>query len=48
LPCRSRARSNTTSSAFDEFFFDRAKDVYPRYDFARNTDDECGEVVALD
>ena len=33
--------------AFEEFFFSRAKDVYPRYDFARMTDDEYGEVLAL-
>src|SRR5215467_6580572 len=25
--------------AFDEFFFSRARDVYPRYDFARTTDE---------
>src|SRR5215831_3283124 len=33
--------------AFDEFFFSRAKDVYPRYDFAPMTDDEYGAPVAL-
>jgi accessory colonization factor AcfC len=26
--------------AFDEFFFSRARDVYPRYDFARMNDNE--------
>ena len=26
--------------AFEEFFFRRARDVYPRYDFARMNDDE--------
>ena len=34
--------------AFDEFFFSRARDVYPRYDFAHMTDDEYGAVLALD
>jgi len=34
--------------AFDEFFFGRAKDVYPRYDFARMNDDEYGATLALD
>jgi hypothetical protein len=33
--------------AFDEFFFSRARDVYPRYDFARMNDDEFGASVAL-
>jgi hypothetical protein len=33
--------------AFEEFFFSRARDVYPRYDFARMTDDEYGEALAL-
>src|SRR5499425_2230247 len=33
--------------AFDEFFFSRAKDVYPRYDFAGMTDDEYGAVLTL-
>jgi hypothetical protein len=32
--------------AFDEFFFSRARDVYPRYDFARMNDDEFGAIVA--
>ena len=30
------------SGAFEEFFFSRARDVYPRYDFARMNDDEFG------
>ena len=34
--------------AFDEFFFDRARDVYPRYDFARMNDDEYGATLGLD
>jgi len=34
--------------AFEEFFFSRAKDVYPRYDFARMSDEEYGAVLALD
>lgn len=34
--------------AFDEFLFARARDVYPRYDFARMTDDEYGATLALD
>ena len=34
--------------AFEEFFFNRARDVYPRYDFARMTDDEYGAALALD
>ena len=42
-PLRPRARM-----AFEEFFFSRARDVYPRYDFARMTDDEYGAVLALD
>src|SRR5262249_7362955 len=33
--------------AFDEFFFSRAKDVYPRYDFARMNDDEYAAPLAL-
>jgi hypothetical protein len=42
-PLRSRA-----VRAFEEFFFYRARDVYPRYDFARMTDDEYGAPLALD
>ncbi len=34
--------------AFDEFFFGRARDVYPKYDFVRMNDDEYGATVALD
>jgi hypothetical protein len=34
--------------AFDEFFFSRARDVYPKYDFARMNDDEFGASLALD
>jgi extracellular solute-binding protein len=42
-PLRPRAQK-----AFEEFFFGRARDVYPRYDFARMTDDEYGAALALD
>ncbi len=42
-PLRSRA-----VQAFEECFFSRAKDVYPRYDFARMSDDEYGVPLALD
>jgi hypothetical protein len=35
-------------TAFDEFFFGRAKDVYPRYDFARMVDHEYGATLDLD
>jgi extracellular solute-binding protein len=41
-PLRARA-----AKAFDEFFFGRAKDVYPRYGFARMNDDEYGAPFAL-
>ena len=34
--------------AFEEFFFSRARDVYPRYDFVRMNDDEYGATLALD
>ncbi len=34
--------------AFEEFFFSRARDVYPRYDLARMTDEEYGAALALD
>ena len=34
--------------AFGEFFFSRAREVYPRYDFARMSDDEYGAPLALD
>jgi hypothetical protein len=42
-PLRRRA-----AKAFEEFFFARARDVYPRYDFARMADDEYGATLALD
>jgi hypothetical protein len=42
-PLRARA-----TKAFDEFFFSRARDVYPRYDFARMNDDEFGATLRLD
>ena len=42
-PLRPRALT-----AFDEFFFARARDVYPRYDFALMDDDEFGRAVSLD
>ena len=41
-PLRARA-----VKAFDEFFFGRAKDVYPRYGFARMNDDEYGVPFGL-
>jgi extracellular solute-binding protein len=34
--------------AFEGFFFSRARDVYPRYDFARMDDDEYGATLGLD
>jgi len=34
--------------AFEEFFFGRARDVYPRYDLARMNDDEFGATLGLD
>ena len=33
--------------AFDEFFFSRARDVYPRHDFAHMNDNEFGATLAL-
>lgn len=36
------------AKAFEEFFFSRARDVYPRYDFARMSDDEYSAPLALD
>jgi hypothetical protein len=36
------------ANAFEEFFFSQARDVYPRYDFVRMTDDEYGAVLALE
>jgi hypothetical protein len=41
-PLRSRALK-----AFEDFFFSRAKDVYPRYDFVRMNDDEYGAELVL-
>jgi len=35
------------AKAFAEFFFSRARDVYPHYDFARMSDDEYGAPLAL-
>lgn len=34
--------------AFEEFLFSRARDVYPRYDFARMNDEAYGATLALD
>lgn len=34
--------------AFEEFFFSRARDVYPRYDLARMSDEEYGAALTLD
>jgi hypothetical protein len=42
-PLRARA-----AKAFEEFFFSRAREVYPRHDFARMSDDEYGATLALD
>jgi hypothetical protein len=42
-PLRARAMK-----AFVEFFFSRARDVYPQYDFARMNDDEFAATFALD
>jgi hypothetical protein len=42
-PLRARA-----ATAFEEFFFSQARDVYPKYDFARMSDDEFGATVRLD
>jgi len=33
--------------AFEEFFFARAREVYPRYDFARMNDNEFGATLEL-
>src|SRR5262245_29546632 len=41
-PLRPRA-----AGAFEEFFFSRARDVYPRYDFVRMSDEEYGAPLAL-
>ena len=42
-PLRGRALQ-----AFDEFFFSRAREVYPRYEFAPMNDDEFGKTLVLD
>jgi accessory colonization factor AcfC len=42
-PLRPRAMK-----AFGEFFFGRARDVYPRYDFAHMNDAEFGATLRLD
>jgi len=42
-PLRPRAMK-----AFDDFFFSRARDVYPRYDLARMNDAEFGATLGLD
>ena len=42
-PLRPRA-----ARAFEEFFFARARDVYPRYDFARMDDEEYAAALWLD
>jgi hypothetical protein len=42
-PLRSAA-----AKAFDEFFFSRAREVYPRYDFAPMNEQEFAAVLALD
>jgi len=34
--------------AFEEFFFSRARELYPRYDLARMNDDEYGATLSLD
>jgi Bacterial extracellular solute-binding protein len=34
--------------AFEEFFFGRAREVYPRYDFAQMSDEEFGAPMPLD
>ena len=41
-PLRSRA-----VGAFEEFFFNRARDIYPRYDFAHMSDEEYGAALTL-
>ena len=34
--------------AFEEFFFSRAREVYPRFDFARMNDNEYAAPLALE
>jgi molybdate-binding protein len=36
------------SEAFDKFFFSRARDIYPKYDFARVDEDKYGATLELD
>lgn len=38
---------SSAMKAFDEFFFGRATDVYPRHDFARMNDKQFGATLAL-
>ena len=45
---RRRSATPPGPQGFDEFFFSRARDVYPRYDFARMSDDEYGATLGLD
>jgi hypothetical protein len=35
------------ATAFEDFFFSRARDIYPRYDLAPMGDDEYGAILAL-
>jgi hypothetical protein len=35
------------AQGFEDFFSSQARDVYPRYDFARMADDEYGAALAL-
>ena len=42
-PLRSKAMQ-----AFEQFFLQRTKEVYPKFDLARMTDEEHGEVLKLD
>jgi hypothetical protein len=42
-PLRPRA-----AAGFEEFFFGRAREVYPRYDFASMAEDEFGALLKLD
>jgi hypothetical protein len=43
-----RPAASRALKAFEEFFFGRARDVYPKYDFAPMNDDEYGAVLALE
>ena len=42
------AQRPRAARAFEEFFFGLARDVYPRYDFARMNDEEFGATLGLD